>query len=125
MSFLLLLQIENRACLGLTLATLPGVSVQPFYLHDMDVPDPLDPPAVWQRAVGMRDYDATVPAIESGEESLEDGRGKGGEAGVGEPIFLLYATPQSIDALGDYMSGMDSAFPRSGKIGAMASTVSR
>lgn len=102
-------QIENRSCLGLTLATLPGVKVQPFYLADMDVPDPFDPPAVWTRAVQLRDADA----------------GQEGEAGVGEPIFLSYSTTTSIDALGDYMAGMDQAFPRSQKIGSIASTVSR
>ncbi|CAN0573397.1 unnamed protein product, partial [Ectocarpus sp. 12 AP-2014] len=91
-------EIENRSCLGLTLATLPGVKVQPFYLADMDVPDPFDPPAVWKRAVQL--------------------------PGVGEPIFLSYSTTASIDALGDYMAGMDQAFPRSQKIGSIASTVS-
>eukprot|EP00752_Nemacystus_decipiens_P001480 g1455.t1 len=101
-------EIENRSCLGLTLATLPGVKVQPFYLADMDVPDPFDPPAVWKRAVQLRDTDV----------------GQEGEAGVGEPIFLSYSTTTSIDALGDYMAGMDQAFPRSQKIGSIASTVS-
>lgn len=102
-------QVENRSCLGLTLATLPGVRVRPFYLADMDIPDPFDPPAVWRRAVQLRDADA----------------GQEGEAGVGEPIFLSYSTTTSIDALGDYMAGMDQAFPRSQKIGSIASTVSR
>ena len=106
------LQVENRVCLGLTLATLPGVRVQPFYLNDMDVPDPLDPPSEWKRAVRMRDYE-------------EPTNGAGCAEGTGEPIFLLYATPQSIDSLQDYIAGMDVAFPRSGKIGAIASTVSR
>ena len=100
--------------MGLTLATLPGVKVQPFYLADMDVPDPFDPPAVWKRAVQLRDADIPANADE-----------EGGEAGVGEPIFLSYSTTTSIDALGDYMAGMDQAFPRSQKIGSIASTVSR
>lgn len=111
-------QIENRTCLGLTLATLPGVKVQPFYLAAMDVPDPFDPPAMWKRAVGMRDSDN--PSVD-----IKGLIGAAGEAGVGEPIFMVYATPQSIDSLGDYMAGMDATFPRSQKIGAMASTVSR
>lgn len=111
-------QIENRICLGLTLATLPGVKVQPFYLAGMDVPNPIDPPAVWTRAVRIRDEDN--PEIDVGEAA-----GPGGEAGMGEPIFMAYATTQSIDAFGDYMAGMDAAFPQSQKIGAIASTVSR
>lgn len=78
----------------------------------MDVPDPFDPPAVWKRAVHLRDAD--IPADEEDRE-----------AGVGEPIFLSYSTTTSIDALGDYMAGMDQAFPRSQKIGSIASTVSR
>lgn len=111
-------QIENRACLGLTLATLPGVKVQPFYLAAMDVPDPLDPPSAWKRAVGLSGADS--PALDVG-----GAMGTGEEAGVGEPIFLSYATTQSIDALQDYIAGMDATFPRSQKIGAIASTVSR
>lgn len=113
-----IVQIENRSCLGLTLATLPGVKVQPFYLADMDVPDPFDPPAVWKRAVQLRDAD--IPSTDAGGDGEE-----GGGAGVGEPIFLSYSTTTSIDALGDYMAGMDQAFPRSQKIGSIASTVSR
>lgn len=113
-----IVQIENRSCLGLTLATLPGVKVQPFYLADMDVPDPFDPPAVWKRAVQLRDTDA--PSTDAGGDG-EESRG----AGVGEPIFLSYSTTTSIDALGDYIAGMDQAFPRSQKIGSIASTVSR
>lgn len=38
---------------------------------------------------------------------------------------MSYSTTTSIDALGDYMAGMDQAFPRSQKIGSIASTVSR
>lgn len=118
LSCVAIVQIENRTCLGLTLATLPGVKVRPFYLASMDVPDPFDPPAMWKRAVGMRDGDS--PSVDT--EGLV---GEAGEAGVGEPIFMVYATPQSIDSLGDYMAGMDATFPRSQKIGAIASTVSR
>lgn len=61
----------------------------------------------------MRDYEETPAVVGTGAE------------GAGEPIFLLYATPQSIDSLQDYIVGMDATFPRSGKIGAIASTVSR
>lgn len=114
------LQVENRACVGLTLATLPGVKVRPFYLDSMDIPDPLDPPGAWRRAVKTEQWGGDSAAGAGGLT------GEGGaEEGVGEPIFILYATAQSIDALGDYMAGMDAVFPRSGKIGAIASTVSR
>lgn len=111
-------QIENRTCFGLTLASLPGVKVKPFYLAAMDIPDPLDPSSMWQKAVDLRDED--IPVVGGDGEA-----GDGGEGGVGEPIFLSYATTQSIDALGDYMAGMDAAFPRSQKVAAIASTVSR
>lgn len=84
----------------------------------MDVPDPFEPPAVWKRAVHLRDADIPV-----GSDTDEEG--ESGEAGIGEPIFLSYSTTTSIDALGDYMAGMDQAFPRSQKIGSIASTVSR
>lgn len=110
--------------MGLTLATLPDVKVQPFYLNDMDVPDPLDPPAAWKRAVKMGDWggnDVTAEDKLSANREVESRE----MYGIGEPIFLVYVTPQSIDALGDYIAGMDAAFPRSGKIGAIASTVSR
>lgn len=111
--------MENRACVGLTLATLPDVDVQPFYLAEMDVPDPLDPPAAWRRAVRMKRKEADEPEL--GGASSVHGR----DAGVGEPIFLTYCTPQSIDVLADFSAGMDATFPLSGKIGAIASTVSR
>lgn len=84
----------------------------------MDVPDPLDPSSEWKKAVHLRDED--IPAIGADGET-----GEGGGGGVGAPIFLSYATTQSIDALGDYMAGMDAAFPQSQKVAAIASTVSR
>lgn len=110
--------MENKACLGLTLATLPGVRVQPFYLAPMDVPDPMDSAREWERAVRL-----------TGREVLsvhqDVAAGKDEEAGLGEPIFLTYSTSQSIDSLGDFVAGMDMAFPGSKKIGVIASTVSR
>lgn len=84
----------------------------------MDIPDPLDPPSMWKKAVQLRDGD--MPVVGADGET-----GEGGEGGVGEPIFLSYSTTQSIDALGDYLAGMDAAFPRSQKVAAIASTVSR
>lgn len=93
--------------------------MKPFYLADMDVPDPFDPPAVWKRAVQLRDRNP--PSV--------GGEGEAGataeESSFGEPIFMAYGTPQSIDAFGDFMAGMDLTFPLSQKIGAIASTVSR
>lgn len=94
------------------------MKVKPFYLAAMDVPDPLDPASEWKKAVQLRDDD--IPAIGADGATGEEGGG-----GIGEPIFLSYATTQSIDELGDYMAGMDAAFPRSQKVAAIASTVSR
>ncbi|CAM9321707.1 unnamed protein product, partial [Ascophyllum nodosum] len=111
------LELENKACLGLTLATLPGVRVQPFYLAPMDVPDPLEPTREWERAVRLKGRGVTSVDGEGGAEA-------GGEAGVGEPIFVTYSTSQSIDSFGDFVVGMDAAFPNSKKIGTIASTVS-
>ena len=104
--------------MGLTLATLPGVRVQPFYLAPMDVPDPLEPTREWERAVRLKGRGVTSVDGEGGAEA-------GGEAGVGEPIFVTYSTSQSIDSFGDFVVGMDAAFPNSKKIGTIASTVSR
>ncbi|CAM9539265.1 unnamed protein product, partial [Choristocarpus tenellus] len=101
-------EVENQVCFGLSLASLPGVDVQPFYLTDMDVPDLLDPPAVWKRAMRMA-KDSGV-----GEQGMEESN----------LIFLTYATPQSVDMLGNWMQGMDYVFPEASKVGAMASTVS-
>ena len=84
----------------------------------MDVPDPLDPSSEWKKAVNLRDDD--IPAI-----GADGATGEEREGGVGEPIFLSYVTTQSIDALGDYMEGIDAAFPQSQKVAAIASTVSR
>lgn len=110
--------MENKACLGLTLATLPGVRVQPFYLAPMDVPDPMGSAREWERAVRL-----TGREVLSVDQEVAAGGDK--EAGLGEPIFLTYSTSQSIDSFGDFVAGMDVAFPGSKKIGVIASTVSR
>ncbi|CAM9106885.1 unnamed protein product [Discosporangium mesarthrocarpum] len=118
------IEIENRPCFGLCLASLPDVEVQPFYLAGIDVPDPTDPPSRWRRAVGLPSKRVKSTGNE-GEEGGGDGPervGRGGE--VDDPIFLVYGTPQSVDPLGDWMEGMDYAFPKATKVGAMSSTVS-
>ena len=87
-------EIENRPGCSLTVASLPGVDLVPFYLNGDDLPDLDSGPDSWEGAVGV-----------TAESS---------------PHFLLLLDPFSFPAQ-DFIQGMDFAFPRSVKVGGMAS----
>ena len=87
-------EIENRPGCSLTVASLPGVDLVPFYLSGDDLPDLDSGPDSWEGAVGV-----------TAESS---------------PHFLLLLDPFSFPAQ-DFIQGMDFAFPRSVKVGGMAS----
>ena len=87
-------EIENRPGCSLTVASLPGVDLAPFYLNGDDLPDLDSGPDSWEGAVGV-----------TAESS---------------PHFLLLLDPFSFPAQ-DFIQGMDFAFPRSVKVGGMAS----
>lgn len=92
------LEIEHEPAVAVTAAHLPGVNIRGFHLQDSDLPDPDDGPESWEKLLGVK------------AES--------------QPGFLLLPDPFSfgIDAL---VEGLDFAFPRSTKIGGLASGAHR
>ena len=91
-------EVEHRAGFALSAAILPGVELTSFHLENDALPDADAPPDEWEAAVGTR-----------ADKS---------------PQFVLIADPFSID--GDAMlMGLDYAFPRSVKIGGLASGASQ
>ena len=87
-------EVEERPGLSLTVAHLPGVSVQAFHLVQEDLPTPDAPPDAWVERVG------------TGPEEL--------------PQFLLLVEPYSIQGE-ELLAGLDYAYPGSVKIGGLAS----
>ena len=87
-------ELEDIPALSLTVATLPGVSVQTFYLTGDDLPDLDSPPDAWTELVGV--------------------------APGQEPQFILMADPFS-SRVTDLLQGLDFAYPGGVKIGGLAS----
>ncbi len=87
-------EVENRPGFAIASANLPDVELVPFHINSDDVPDADAPPDSWEALVGA--------------DPSED------------PQFLLLADPFSSRA-DDLVVGLDYAFPRSVKIGGIAS----
>ena len=87
-------EIEHAPAVALSAAVLPGVEVHPFRLEAEDLPDLDGPPDAWHRALGV----APRPT----------------------PHFVLLSDPFSFDVEA-LARGLDYAFPRSGKVGGLAS----
>ena len=88
-------EIEDQPALSLTLAVLPDVSIQTFYLTADALPDLDSSPDAWVNLVG-------VPPSE-------------------QPHFVLLADPFS-SRLNDLLQGLDYAYPGATKVGGLAST---
>lgn len=86
-------EIEAAPALALTLAHLPGVTVQTFHLTDMDLPDLDSPPDAWIEEIGVD------PAV--------------------NPQFILLADPFSTST-NDLLQGLDYAYPQAVKVGGLA-----
>lgn len=91
-------EIEGRSAVALWAASLPGVKVLTFHARDADLPDLDVGPSPWRALVG------------TGEE--------------GDPPIVVMADPFSI-RVGDFLAGLDFAYPRSVKIGGLASGAKR
>ncbi len=87
-------EVENRAGLSLTVAELPDIRLTPFHIDDIDLPDGDAPPEAWEELVGA--------------------------AAADSPQFLLLSDPFSVRGE-QLLMGLDYAFPRSAKIGGLAS----
>lgn len=87
-------EVEDEPALSLTLASLPGVTVQSFYLASDDLPDLDSPPDAWVDLIGVD------PAA--------------------NPQFILMADPFG-SSINDLLQGLDFAYPDAAKVGGLAS----
>jgi small ligand-binding sensory domain FIST len=88
-------EIEGEVALSLTLASLPGVHVRPFYIGAEDLPDLDAAPQEWVDLVGVDPADG--------------------------PQFIVLADPFT-PRLNDLLQGLDFAYAGATKVGGMAST---
>ena len=87
-------EVENRPGFSLAVAEMPGVEVAPFHIDNADLPDGDAPPQAWEELVSA--------------------------SAVDDPHFLLLSDPFSVQGE-NLLMGLDYAFPRSVKIGGLAS----
>ncbi len=87
-------EIEGNPALSLTVAHLPGVKVEPFYLESQQFPDLDSSPTAWIDLIGVSPAD--------------------------NPDFILLADPFS-SRINDLLEGLDFAYPGAKKIGGLAS----
>lgn len=87
-------EVEGQPALSLTLASLPNVKVQTFYLGAEDLPDLDSPPDAWINQIGV--------------------------AVTAQPHFILLADPFS-SRINDLLQGLDFAYPGAVKVGGLAS----
>ncbi len=88
-------EVEGEAALGLTLAHLPGVSLQPFHIDSGALPDPDAPPDRWIEMLGVDPSD--------------------------RPSFILLSEPFAT-GINDLLQGMDFAYPGAVKVGGLSTT---
>ena len=88
-------EMEHRPAISIVAAVMPGVTIAPFHLDDENLPGPDDGPRHWEKAVGVRAAD--------------------------DPQFVILADPFSMMHAEDMLRGFDYAFPKSAKIGGLAS----
>lgn len=87
-------EVEDAPALSLTLASLPGVTVQSFHVASDDLPDLDSPPDAWVDLIGAD------PAA--------------------NPQFILMADPFD-SSINDLLQGLDFAYPGAAKVGGLAS----
>lgn len=87
-------EIEAEPALSLTLAHLPGVSIQTFHLSTEDLPDLDSSPDAWVELIGVAIAD--------------------------QPQFIILADPIPTK-INDLLQGLDFAYPESVKVGGLAS----
>ena len=87
-------EIEHRPGFAMAAAYLPDVDLVPFHIEDDELPDGDAGPEEWEKLVGTGAQDS--------------------------PAFLLVADPFSLRSE-QLLMGLDYAFPRSAKIGGLAS----
>ena len=88
-------EVELSPALSLTVAQLPEVELNGFYLEDDEMPSPDAPPEAWREALGLSGWQV-------------------------QPSFLLMADAFDFE-LESFLRGLDYAYPRSVKLGGLAS----
>jgi small ligand-binding sensory domain FIST len=88
-------EVEGGPALSVTVASLPGVELAAFHVEDDDLPSPDASPEAWHRCLGLQDWQV-------------------------QPSFLLLADPFDFE-LNSLLRGLDYAYPRSPKLGGLAS----
>ena len=91
-------ELESQPGVSVTAAVLPGVTIHPFALSDEDMPDLDASPRAWEKWVGV--------------------------SAASQPQFLFLSDPFSFRTE-NFILGMDYAFPKSPKIGGLASGASQ
>jgi small ligand-binding sensory domain FIST len=87
-------ELESKPGVSVTAALLPDVKIRGFSIPDEDLPDLDDSPRSWEKLVGV------LPAD--------------------NPQFILLADPFSF-RMENFLMGLDFAFPKSSKVGGLAS----
>ena len=87
-------EIEGDIGLSLTLAHLPGVKIQEFYLSLEDLPDLDSPPDRWVETLGVNPEE--------------------------DPQLILLADPM-MTGITDCLQGLDYAYPKAPKVGGLSS----
>ncbi|MGA1285352.1 MAG: FIST signal transduction protein [Prochlorothrix sp.] len=91
-------EVEEAAAISLSLARLPEVTIEPFWVQDEDLPDPDSSPQAWMDCLGL-----SAPA--SPEEQV---------------YFVLMVDPYSVRS-DELLQGLDFAYPGAVKVGGLAS----
>ena len=91
-------EVEEAHAIAAIAATLPGVEIHPFRFSDQDLPDLDGGPRPWEDAVGVKPAD--------------------------EPAFIVMIDPFSLRA-DDLLNGLDFAYPKSVKVGGLASAANQ
>lgn len=86
-------EVEDAPALGISLAHLPGVNVQPFHVVGDELPDLDGPPQQWADVVGVDPAD--------------------------QPCFILLSDAMSA-RINDLLQGLDYAYPEAVKVGGLA-----
>ena len=87
-------EVERRPGVAVAAAHMPDVDILPFHFRQDELPSPDDPPEAWQELIGI--------------DGLEN------------PAFIIIPEPFTIQA-DLLLSGLDYAYPKSVKIGGLAS----
>jgi small ligand-binding sensory domain FIST len=90
-------EVEDKAALSLSLASLPDVKVYPFHVDSNELPDLDSSPNQWSDLIGVAPQE--------------------------HPHFILLSDPFS-SGINDLLQGLDFAYPGSVKLGGLASVAS-